>query len=59
MLRATSTLEEVVRDQDQTLLSGLVVARAIVTAVERGILGQHPVFGLPRWWRGLIDIGKA
>jgi CIC family chloride channel protein len=40
----TFTLEEVVGDLDQTMLSGVIVAAAIAAAVERGILGQHPVF---------------
>jgi CIC family chloride channel protein len=40
----TFTLEEVVGDLDQTMLSGVIVAAAIAAAVERSILGQHPVF---------------
>jgi chloride channel protein, CIC family len=40
----TFTIEEVVGDLDQTMLSGVIVAAAIAAAVERGILGQHPVF---------------
>ena len=42
----TFTLEEVIGDLDQTMLSGVIVAAAIAAAVERGILGQHPVFDL-------------
>jgi len=44
----TFTLEEVIGDLDQTVLSGIIVAAAIASVVERGILGQHPVFELPR-----------
>jgi len=40
----TFTLEEIIGDLDQTMLSGVIVAAAIAAAVERGILGQHPVF---------------
>ena len=40
----TFTLEEVVGDLDQTVLSGIIVAAAIAAVVERSILGQHPVF---------------
>lgn len=39
----TFTLEEIIGDLNQTMLSGVIVAAAIATAVERGILGQHPV----------------
>lgn len=44
----TFTLEEIIGDLDQTMLSGVIVAAAISAAVERGILGQHPVFEIPR-----------
>lgn len=40
----TFTIEEVVGDLDQTILSGVIVAAAIAAAIERGILGEHPVF---------------
>jgi CIC family chloride channel protein len=40
----TFTLEEIIGDLDQTMLSGAIVAAAIAAAVERSILGQHPVF---------------
>lgn len=39
----TFTIEEVVGDLDQTVLSGVIVAAAIAAAIERGILGEHPV----------------
>lgn len=44
----TFTLEEIVGDLDQTMLSGVIVAAAIAAAVERSILGQHPVFQIQR-----------
>lgn len=40
----TFTIEEVVGDLDQTVLSGVIVAAAIAAAIERGVLGEHPVF---------------
>jgi CIC family chloride channel protein len=40
----TFTIEEVVGDLDQTVLSGVIAAAAIAAAIERGILGEHPVF---------------
>jgi CIC family chloride channel protein len=40
----TFTVEEIVGDLDQTVLTGIIVAAAIAAAVERSILGQHPVF---------------
>ena len=44
----TFTLEEIVGDLDQTMLSGVIVAAAIAAVVERSILGQHPVFDIQR-----------
>lgn len=40
----TFTIEEVVGDLDQTVLSGVIVAAALAAAIERSILGEHPVF---------------
>jgi chloride channel protein, CIC family len=40
----TFTIEEVVGDLDQAVLSWIVVAAAIAAGVERIILGEHPVF---------------
>src|SRR5689334_3917941 len=40
----TFTIEEVVGDLDQAVLAWIVVAAAVAAAVERGILGEHPVF---------------
>jgi len=39
----TFTIEEVVGDLDQTVLSGVIVAAAIAAVIERAILGEHPV----------------
>jgi CIC family chloride channel protein len=44
----TFTLEEIIGDLDQTMLSGVIVAAAIAAVVERTILGQHPVFDVQR-----------
>jgi CIC family chloride channel protein len=44
----TFTIEEVVGNLDQTVLSGVVVAAALAAIVERSVLGVHPVFALPR-----------
>lgn len=41
------TIEEIVGDLDDTILSGVVVAAALAAVVERSILGEHPVFTVP------------
>ncbi len=51
------TIEEVVGDLDQTVLSGVIVAAAIAAAIERTILGIHPVFEIPRGY-GLHDVSS-
>ena len=43
----TFTIEEIVGTLDQTLLSGVIVAAALAAAVERVVLGGHPVFDVP------------
>ena len=43
----TFTIEEIIGDLDQTLLTGVIVAAALAAAIERGILGTHPVFTVP------------
>jgi len=43
----TFTVEEVVGDLDQTVLSGVIVAAALAAVVERSVLGEHPVFDVP------------
>lgn len=40
----TFTIEEVVGDLDQSVLSWIVVASAIAAGIERSVLGEHPVF---------------
>ena len=44
----TFTLEEVIGDLDQTMLSGVIVAAALAAVVERTILGTHPVLEVTR-----------
>jgi len=46
----TFTMEEVVGDLDQTMLSGVIVAAAVAAVVERVILGRHPVFHVTRMY---------
>ncbi|HJQ32365.1 MAG TPA: chloride channel protein, partial [Pyrinomonadaceae bacterium] len=43
----TFTIEEIVGDLDQTVLSGVIVAAALAAAIERTVLGEHPVFDVP------------
>jgi CIC family chloride channel protein len=40
----TFTLEELIGDLDQTMLSGVIVAAALSAVVEHSILGANPVF---------------
>ncbi len=51
----TFTLEEIIGDLDQTMLSGVIVAAALAAVVERSILGQHPVLEIQRGY----TLGKA
>lgn len=44
----TFAIEEIVGDLGKTVLSGVIVAAAIAAATERSVLGEHPVFDLPR-----------
>lgn len=44
----TFTLEEIIGDLDQTMLSGVIVAAALAAVVERTILGAHPVLEVLR-----------
>lgn len=44
----TFTIEEVVGDLDQTVLSGVIVAAALAAVIERSVLGAHPVFSAPQ-----------
>ena len=43
----TFTIEEIIGDLDQTLLSGVVVAAALAAVIERSLLGAHPVYDVP------------
>jgi CIC family chloride channel protein len=40
----TFTLEELIGDLDQTMLSGVIVAAALSAVVEHSVLGSNPVF---------------
>lgn len=44
----TFTLEELIGDLDQTMLSGVIVAAALAAVVEHTILGSTPVFHINR-----------
>jgi CIC family chloride channel protein len=44
----TFTLEELIGDLDQTMLSGVIVAAALAAVVEHSILGTNPVFHVNR-----------
>lgn len=44
----TFTLEELIGDLDQTMLSGVIVAAALAAVVEHSILGTTPVFHVSR-----------
>ena len=44
----TFTIEELVGELDQTMLTGVIVAAAVSAVVERSILGRNPVFQIQR-----------
>jgi len=44
----TFTLEELVGSLDQTMLSGVIVSAALAAVVENRILGNNPIFHVPR-----------
>jgi len=44
----TFTLEELIGDLDQTMLSGVIVAAALSAVIEHTILGSNPVFHVNR-----------
>jgi chloride channel protein, CIC family len=50
----TFTIEEVVGTLDQTVLSGVVIAAALASVIERSVLGANPVFDVPPGY-GLND----
>lgn len=47
----TFTLEELIGDLDQTMLSGVIVAAALAAVVEHSVLGENPVFHVNRTYR--------
>jgi CIC family chloride channel protein len=51
MAAVTFTVEEIVGDLDQTLLSGVIVAAAIAAIVERAILGVNPVLAVKQQYQ--------
>ena len=44
----TFTLEELIGDMDQTMLAGVIVAAALAAVVEHTLLGNKPIFHVPR-----------
>ncbi|HEX4339292.1 MAG TPA: chloride channel protein [Polyangiaceae bacterium] len=50
----TFTIEEVVGNLDQTVLSGVIVAAALAAVIERSVLGAHPIFDVKQTY-GLVD----
>ncbi|MGO9435635.1 MAG: chloride channel protein [Terracidiphilus sp.] len=51
----TFTLEELIGDLDQTMLSGVIVAAALAAVVEHTIMGANPIFHVPR----AFEMGNA
>lgn len=51
----TFTLEELIGDLDQTMLSGVIVAAALAAVVEHLFMGANPIFHVPR----AFEFGKA
>ena len=51
----TFTLEELIGDLDQTMLSGVIVAAALAAVVEHLFMGANPVFHVPR----AFELGNA
>jgi len=51
----TFTLEELIGDLDQTMLSGVIVAAALSAVVEHSIMGNNPVFHV----QGNYTLGKS
>lgn len=43
----TFTLEELIGNLDQTMLSGVIVAAALAAVVENKVLGSNPIFHVP------------
>ena len=51
----TFTLEELIGDLDQTMLSGVIVAAALAALVEHTVMGANPIFHVPR----AFELGNA
>jgi chloride channel protein, CIC family len=51
----TFTLEELIEDLDQTMLSGVIVAAALAAVVEHILMGANPIFHVPR----AFEMGQA
>jgi CIC family chloride channel protein len=49
----TFTIEEVVGNLDQSVLSGVIVAAALAAVIERSILGENAIFAVPESY-GLV-----
>jgi chloride channel protein, CIC family len=47
----TFTIEEIVGNLDQTVLSGVIIAAAMAAVIERSVLGVHPVFDVPQQYQ--------
>ncbi len=47
----TFTLEELIGNLDQTMLSGVIVAAAIAAVVENRIMGANPIFHVPKHYQ--------
>ena len=54
MTAVTFTIEEVVGQLDQTVLSGVIVAAAVAAVIERSVLGENPVLTVHEHY-GLSD----
>ena len=44
----TFTLEELIGSLDQTMLAGVIVAAALAAVVENRVLGNNPIFNVPK-----------
>ncbi|MBX7221967.1 MAG: chloride channel protein [Blastocatellia bacterium] len=53
----TFSIEEIVGDLDQTILSGIVVAAALAAVIEHSLLGEHAIFLIPQGY-GLHHISS-
>ena len=55
----TFTIEEIVGNLDQTVLSGVIVAAALAAVIERSVLGENPVFAIPQILRPAARVVAA